>query len=134
MARREHSRRELAFKLAQREFDDAEIAAVLDALEAERLLSDARFAEAYVHAREARGFGPMRIRAELKERGVDDALIEEHLDQDREVVEARAREQHRKKFGSRSPESYNERARQARFLQGRGFPNEIIWRVVGESD
>ena len=118
----------------QRDFDDDEIAATLDALEAERLLSDARFAEAYVHSREARGFGPLRIRAELKERGVDVALIEEYLDQEREVVEARARAQHRKKFGNRTPGSYNERAKQARFLLGRGFPNEIIWRVVGESD
>jgi len=107
---------------------------VLDALEAERLLSDERYTEVYVHSRESRGFGPLRIRAELRERGVDAALVERYLEQDRELVEARAREEHRKKYGSRSPESYSERARQARFLQGRGFPSDVIWRVVGGSE
>lgn len=107
---------------------------MLDALEAERLLSDERYTEAYVHSRESRGFGPLRIRAELRERGVDAALVERYLDQDRERVEARAREEHRKKYGSRSPENHSERARQARFLQGRGFPGDVIWRVVGGSE
>ena len=124
----------MQFKLAQRGFEEDEIAGVLDALEAERLLSDARFTEMYVHSREGRGFGPLRIRAELKERGVDDSLIEQCLDHDHDAVEARAREQHRKKYGNRTAGSYSERARQARFLQGRGFPHAVIWRVVGGSD
>lgn len=107
---------------------------MLDALEAERLLSDERFVEVYVRSRESRGFGPLRIRAELRERGVDAALVERYLEQDREHLEARAREEYRKKYGSRTPESYSERARQARFLQGRGFPGDVIWRVVGGSE
>ena len=131
LARREHARRELEFKLAQRGYEDVEIAAALDGLEADRLLSDARFAEMYVRSREERGFGPLRIRAELKERGVTDPLIEQYLVYDTELLLERARGEHRKKYGDRSAGSYSERAKQARFLQARGFPNDIIWRVVG---
>ena len=132
LARREHSRKELAYKLAGRGFGHEEITETLDALEAERLLSDARFAESYVRSRSARGFGPLRIRLELQERGVDEALIEQYIAEAEEDWTELARAQHRKRFGSQRPADFNERAKQARFLQGRGFPSDIIHRVLNE--
>ncbi len=124
LARREHSRRELAAKLVARGFGDAAVAEVLDALEAEGLLSDARFVESYLHSRREKGYGPLRLRAELRERGVDEALIESGLaalDAEWTSICERA---WRKRFGGRRPRGFGERARQQRFLYQRGFAPE----------
>ena len=124
LARREHSRRELAAKLVARGFGDAVVAEVLDALEAEGLLSDARFVESYLHSRREKGYGPLRRRAELRERGVDEALIEAGLaalDADWASLCERA---WRKRFGGQPPRDLRERARQQRFLCQRGFVRE----------
>ena len=80
LARREHSARELHFKLIARGCAESDVDAVLAALRIERLLSDERFAEAYVASRRERGYGPVRIEAELRERGVADEVIATHLD------------------------------------------------------
>ncbi len=132
LVRREHSREELRRKLAARGFEGAEIRSALDRLEAERLQSDARFAESYIFARQSRGFGPIRIRMELGERGVADAVIDEHLDasasQWRELLYA----QYRKRYGNEPVREYKERARRARFLQQRGFPAEMIGRLLDD--
>ena len=79
LARREHSRRELEAKLRSRGFEAQVASATAAALDAEGLLSERRFAESYVHSRAERGFGPVRIRAELGERGVADGDIEAAL-------------------------------------------------------
>jgi len=125
LARREHSRRELAAKLRSRGAEGEAIDEVLEALAREGLQSDARFAESYTHSRRERGYGPLRIRGELNERGVDDALIEEALaafdDWERLGEEVRLR-----KFGRRPPRDWPERAKQMRFLQYRGFAAEQI--------
>jgi regulatory protein len=81
LARREHSSLELAYKLSARGFDADLVASLLHRLSAEGLLSDARFAESFVRARRDKGYGPVRIRGELRERGVDSETIEACLDQ-----------------------------------------------------
>lgn len=130
LARREHSRAELARKLAAYgEADD--VNQVLDQLQAAKLLSDARFAEMYVKSRAVR-FGAARLRQELRQRGVDDQLIAHELAEGALPDElARAREVWQKKF-SAAPEDAREWAKQARFLQGRGFGGEIIRRLLKE--
>ncbi len=133
LARREHSRRELKQKLSRKDFPPDEIESVLDALEQDRLLDDGRFAEAYVHARVNRGFGPVRIRHELRERGVREALAEQALARWRDDWITLAQQQQQKRFGAMA-DSYAERARQARFLQHRGFTSEQIWQVLGDSE
>ena len=126
LARREHSRRELTRKLGTRGFPDDVIAPVLDELERSGSLADARFTDSFVRSRVGKGQGPQRIRAELAQRGIADTEADEALrssDVDwRETIRA----VRRKKFGAELPRDYAERARQARFLQYRGFSNEQI--------
>lgn len=134
LARREHSRVELARKLGQREFEAADIERVLDDLERERLLSDARFAEEFVRARFGRGSGPQKIRAELRRRGVADALADDALAEYSSAWRERIQEVRRKRFGDEPPADYRERARQARFLQARGFDPEQIRAVLKDEE
>ncbi len=130
LARREHSRAELARKLSAKGVAQDQIPTLLDALEAQRALSDARFTEAYVRVRRQRGFGPLRIRMELRERGVAEELIEAHLQADAPLWAQLAREQYQRRYGASLPEGPGERARRARFLQGRGFPSGLIARII----
>jgi regulatory protein len=99
---------------------------VLDALSRRRLQSDERFAEQYLYSRQRRGYGPLRIRAELRERGVDEGLIEAYLDERDEGWLACLRQAHDKKYGDTLPQNFKEQARRARFLQYRGFTAEQI--------
>ncbi|GAB4507913.1 MAG: hypothetical protein Tsb0026_05180 [Sulfuricaulis sp.] len=99
-------------------------------LEAERLLSDDRFMESLIQVRRNRGYGPLRIQKELQEKGVEAEAIERWLDvTGREWFEDIRRVQ-RKKFGGKIPKSYTERARQARFLQYRGFTYDQIQQLL----
>ncbi|WP_404363548.1 regulatory protein RecX [Marinobacter sp.] len=124
LARREHSRFELATKLRQRRLPADVIAPVLDDYEHEGWLSDERFAEIYGRQRRDLGYGPLRIRSELQQRGV--AMWPPPLAQmtDQEwinlAIQARA-----KKFGLENiRDDWPEKARQARFLSQRGFSGE----------
>ncbi|MEK6349350.1 MAG: recombination regulator RecX [Burkholderia sp.] len=128
LSRREYSRSELARKLAPyvEEGDDPE--ALLDALERENWLSDARFTESLVHRRASR-LGTARILGELKRHAVDGELVESVTEQLRETEFSRAQAVWRKKFGS-LPGSQAERARQARFLASRGFSSSTIVKIL----
>lgn len=134
LARREHSRDELRRKLASRGLDADGLNSLLDTLAAERLQSDARFTESYISARRARGFGPVRIRLELEQRGIGEALIDEHLDERADGWHDLMHKQYRKRFGDRPADSYAERARRGRFLQQRGFSADLIGRLLNEFD
>ncbi len=128
LSRREHSRAELAAKLGRRDYPHAVIIDVLDRLVAEGLQSDARFAEHFTHVRLRRGQGMVRIRAELRERGVDEALIVQALAEVEQDWMTALREAHRKRFGQ-LPQDARERARQARFLYYRGFTSDQVQRL-----
>ncbi|MCF8197715.1 MAG: recombination regulator RecX [Sulfuritalea sp.] len=131
LARREHTQAELARKLSALGTQD-EIDAVLAELQASHLQSDSRAAENYVRSQAAR-LGTSRLRQNLKMRGVASDLIEAQLAQGAITDEQeRAREVWRKKF-SAAPTDAREWARQARFLQGRGFASDIIRRVLKEA-
>ena len=128
LSMREHSRAELARKLGANA-DGAALATLLDRLEALDLLSDARFAESYVRSRQAR-LGTARLRLELKQRGVSDAIAEAALASATEADDAsRAHAVWQQKFGT-LPADAREWAKQARFLQGRGFAADIIHRIL----
>jgi len=131
LVRREHSQRELRFKLERREYDAAVIEAVLAQLLDEGYLSDARFAEVFVRSRHERGVGPLRIRAELRERGVDDPLVEAAFRELGADWFAAACRQRDKRFGASPPQDFRERVRQMRFLQQRGFSGEQARAAVG---
>jgi regulatory protein len=134
LARREHSRDELERKLRARGFADATLAQTLTSLEADGLLADQRFAESFVRSRIGRGQGPARIRAELAARGVDQTCAAEQLattEADWVRLAARARI---RRFGPARPENHKERARQARFLQTRGFDTAQIMAALDLTD
>ena len=129
---REHSRAELTRKLANSGDSDS-IEALLDRLEELDLLSDARFAQSYIRSRQAR-LGSQRLRLELKQKGIADHLIEAAMqDSATSDDEARARAVWQKKFGT-SPTGARDWAKQARFLQGRGFAADIIHRILKDCD
>lgn len=124
LARREHSRFELGRKLDQAGFAPEEIAPVLDEFEQKNWLSDQRFAESYVADHQAR-YGAIKLAHELRQRGIDDAIIEGVLHNNLGEELERAREIWRKKFGS-PPTTPAEKAKQMRFLQSRGFSLHTI--------
>jgi len=130
LARREHSARELTQKLLARAYEPAQVEAVVAQLRAEGLLSEQRFAEEFIRARRNRGYGPMRIRAELSERGVDPAVADPYLHASEEDWQAQALAQYKKRFGGRRPASLAERGKHYRFLSSRGFTAEQIRRVL----
>lgn len=132
LAMREHSRFELRRKLARQFHDEALVGAVLDDLETRNLLSDQRFAESYVDQRSRKGFGPLRIRAELSERGVDNELIAELLDERALEWRDSLREAASRKFGDGPASDRRELARRSRFLQQRGFPTGLIGRYLDD--
>lgn len=131
LARREHSRAELARKLRRHlpeGADPAEIDRVLDELAGKGMLSEARFAASLVRTRAAR-FGADRVRQELKQHGVAPDLIAQAAADLAKSELARAREVWRKRFGT-PPRDDAERAKQLRFLAARGFSTDVILRVV----
>lgn len=129
LARREYSRAELARKLQQKSFEVDDIASCLDALAEQSLQSDARFAESFVRSRIARGQGVIRIKGELRQRGVDQETLSEALAavEEREAVDwfELAKETLERRF-STPGETPKERAKRERFLAARGFDFEQI--------
>jgi regulatory protein len=126
LTRREHSRRELTRKLAARGYPDDIVTLALDELERTGALANSRFADSFVRSRIAKGQGPQRIRAELAQRGIDAAAADEGLAAADVDWLATIRAVRAKRFGPLLPRDYAERARQARFLQYRGFDSAQI--------
>ena len=128
LSAREHSRFELSRKLARYAQEGDDIEALLDNLEAAKMLSEARFSESLIHRR-ANRFGNSRILSELQSHGIEaDALADIKSDLAESEV-ARALEVWRKKFNS-PPVDPTERAKQIRFLQQRGFSLTSIQRAM----
>ena len=132
LARREHSRRELHSKLQLRAYEAQQIEQALDRLCEQDYLSDQRFAEAYVAERVAKGFGALRIEAELRERGIDGAATAAVLAPFAERWESLLADLLQRKFGSEPPADRREWLKRARFLQSRGFRADSIRRVLGD--
>lgn len=127
---REHTRKELRRKLYARHTDADLIDAVLDDLEQRRLLSDERFAENYVGQRCRKGYGPLRIRSELAERGVDSELSARWIDDgpyDWADVMAEAAV---RKFGDTPAGDMRTLAKRGRYLEQRGFPISLVRRYL----
>ena len=130
MARRDHSRTELARKLAAHGSAD-EIEAVITRMGELGLQSDTRYAEAFVRVKAAR-FGAARLRNELSRRGVERELIDEAIAGECSTPEVeRARTVLHSRFHA-PPIDAREWARQARFLQTRGFASDLIRKLLKE--
>lgn len=133
LSRREHSPAELRRKLEAKGFEAEEVEATIATLLREGLLSEARFAEVFVGSHARRGHGPVWIRAELERRGVSaeitaTALAEADIDWPMAVRTVRE-----KRFGTGAPADFRERARQARFLQYRGFTADQVRQALAAS-
>jgi regulatory protein len=122
---------ELRAKLRRKGYPPAVADRVVAQLADEGLASDARFIEALLDARRTRGYGPLRIRHDLRQKGIDGEHIGRALEFAAGDWLALLRRVRQRKFGSGLPRNPLERARQARFLQARGFTLEQIRRVLG---
>jgi len=129
LARREHSRAELAGRLRTYAGPGEDLEALLEDLSRRRLLSDERYAESRAHSL-SRKYGAARIAHELRAKGLDKGLAEQASRTARATEVERAREVWRRKFRV-APKTREEQARQMRFLQSRGFSFDAIRAVVG---
>jgi regulatory protein len=121
LVRREHSRAELARKLAPHAESEAALNAVVDLLQSKKQLSDERFAEERARSL-SRKYGAAKIRQDLKERGVADEIVE-RVPVEGELERAKAILQRKYREPALTRE---EQAKRARFLQGRGFSYDTI--------
>ena len=130
LARRDYSARELRARLKERGYLEHAIEPVLIDLEETRKLDDARYGANVVATRSRRALGPARIRNELKRKGVDAETIDQALaggnGEEAPDFAQLARQARVRKFGPELPTDRKEKARQARFLQYRGFSTDHI--------
>lgn len=125
LSRREHATHELFQKLlAKEEYEADDISAALAHLSEQGLLSDERFTEAFINQRINKGYGPLKIRAELRQKGVSDDMIGAFLNERDTAWQESALAMRIKKYGSHPPADLKETAKQTRFLQSRGFTSE----------
>ncbi|MBP5979384.1 MAG: regulatory protein RecX [Halomonas sp.] len=129
LSRREYSRAEIAQRLKKKAFENADIEACLDTLEEQGLQSDVRFAESFIRSRIIRGQGVIRIKGELRQRGVDQEVLNNALAsvEENEGVDwfELASETLARRFSSPG-DTPKERAKRERFLASRGFDFEQI--------
>lgn len=130
LARREHSRKELLNKLARRCADEELIEDIVATVSREGLQSDERFAESFVHHSLNKGQGPNKITQELRQRGIEQYLIEEYLGAESIDWLALAEEVRVRKYGETVPGDYQNKAKQSRFLYSRGFSSEQISQLL----
>ncbi len=103
---------------------------VIEQLRAEKLVDDRRYVENFVSFHAARGQGPLRVRAELRQAGMQGEWIEEAVEAYPDWT-AQLQKARQKKFGTPQPTHYADRQRQARFLGYRGFTSAQIRMALG---
>jgi regulatory protein len=130
LARRDFCSGELTQKLREQGFSAAAVHSVVSDLIEQRFVDDARYAANFVSYHAERGQGPARIRRELVQLDVDPAVIDAAVAGDRDWAR-QAREVRIRKFGLNLPPSWQVRAKQARFLQYRGFSADHIRSALG---
>jgi regulatory protein len=130
LARRDFCSGELTQRLREHGFSAAAVHSVVSDLIEQRFVDDARYASNYVSYHAERGRGPIRIRRELVALDVDAGVIEAVLTDGRDWAQA-ARELRIRKFGLTVPRSWQAKAKQARFLQYRGFSADHVRSALG---
>jgi len=132
LARREHSRQELILKLKQKGFNAEAIPSVLDELEDEGLLNEQRFIGSFIRSRRTRGFGPLKICAELKIHGIDRHLWLTNEEWQEELWQNSATMICAKRFSLVAENTAEEKMRLSRYLQQRGFTSQQIKIALSE--
>jgi regulatory protein len=134
LARREQSFLELVQKLSDKfpDFDKSEvILPALEKLREEKLQSDERFVESYVRYRKTRGMGPLKIRIELEQKGVNSGLVLNELYSEENDWVEQCRALMLRKFPDGPSQTLEEKQKQYRFLNQRGFESDQIKLVIG---
>lgn len=127
LVRREHSRKELARKLAERGIQEEAASAAIERLTGDGWQSDARFAEMLVRTRAAHGQGPVRIRAELGTHGLDNDTIEMAMEGFACDWRQAAGDLARRRFGlGLASADIAQRRKAADFLYRRGFDGDTV--------
>ena len=129
LTRREHSSAELAQKLFRKNFAPEGIQATLKKLHEENFLNENRFIENFIRYKMNRGYGPLRIQAELIEKGIDEETFKKILNPNDETWFEHAYHAWRKRFKNKMPTDLKSRAQQMRFLQYRGFLQEHVRKI-----
>jgi regulatory protein len=130
LARREHSQRELRARLEYGGYDEAEAEEAIKRLGDQNYQDDERFAEMLLRARIAHGYGPARIRAELRAHGLAQAAIDALIKSAEVDWNTLALGQLRRKYGSKPAADHAERGRRAQFLSRRGFTADTVRTVT----
>jgi len=130
LARREHSFSELKRKLKRKGWPASDVEAVVQDLADAGLQSDSRFAESYARSRAEKAYGPLRIRAELSERGIDRALVERALAELQIDWLAQAAKWYGRRFGDGRPDELKEKSRRQQALARRGFDQSVIREIT----
>lgn len=130
LARRDYSREELRERLSRQVPNEQVVDQVLDALEEQGLQSDARFCECFVRYRIDQGKGPLKIRQDLRQKGIPTELIEYHLNQDSEFWLTRAKQVYLRKFATRPIDDDKDFAKRLRFLVSRGFGAHDVYPIL----
>ena len=131
LARREHSRLELKNKLENRGFEEIAVSTLLDRLENENLLSDKRFTRFFIENRSLTGYGPNRIRFELANRGVSQAIANDLIEEANIDWNQCSLDLIQKKYGTDKPKNFSDWAKRARYLERRGFELDEIHFAIG---
>lgn len=134
LARREHAKNELIRKLLQRNFKLENILPVLETLTEKNWQSDERFVENYIRSCINKGYGPLKIEAALRERGISSAMITQYLPHDRDFWSEQIKKVWEKKFSRVDKTDHSSVIQQQRFLLSRGFTGEQIKKAVIPSE
>lgn len=124
LSRREHSSKEIYQKMSRKVESKEMLLESIKELERDGLLSDERFAESYFQSRKRRGFGPLRIKSELIQRGVKENLfysLEKEIDWSSNALDAL-----KKKLNGKVPQETKEILKLKNFLNYRGFEFQDI--------
>lgn len=132
LSKREYTRLELSNKLSayanKLEIDDNNLDNLLDDLEKNNWLSDQRFLEQFIHEKKKK-FGPKKIAYELQIRGIDTSIIEKSLIKLKEEGYSLIKKIWEKKFNT-VPKTKEDKLKQIRFLQSRGFDLSLIHQII----
>ena len=133
LTRRDHTRWELDVKLRKKGFTAIHIAGATARLEALGYLDDAKTAKILADHLVRKGYGPLRVRYALRQKGLDDAIVENalrHYDDEEQVQNARLALKKKRLRLEREADPVRRRQMAYRFLAGRGYPAMIIRRVI----
>ncbi|UIP28438.1 recombination regulator RecX [Photobacterium sp. TLY01] len=134
LSRRDHAKRELQQKLKQRGYSEQEVSDAVAYCQDYNWLDDARYAAMAVRNGVSKGWGMLRIKQEMKMKGVHDLCIKQALEEAEVDWFEQARAVAQRKFGDTQMDTPKEKARRLRFMQSRGFDFEQIRYALAVED